>query len=88
MELLGSVEPSQDWGALAGVSVSAQTGIKNGWFPESWGWVLNSTAFVRPTGSPPYVISVFTTGSRRFQEGIALIEQFATAVNTAMAQRD
>jgi beta-lactamase class A len=87
MTLLGDIDPSQDWGALAGLTVSAQTGIKNGWFPESYGWVLNSTAFVLPSDSPAYVIAVFTTGARRYYDGVALIEQFATAVNSAMAQR-
>jgi hypothetical protein len=87
MELMGTVSPWQDWGALAGVSVAGQLGIKNGWFPESDGWQLNSLSFVRPTGSPLYVIAIFADGYALFGDGVAELEQLSIAIHAAMQQR-
>lgn len=83
--LMSTVSPWQDWGALAGVLVSGQTGVKNGWYPEREGWQLNSVGFVRPVSTPSYVIAIFGTGYPDMATGIATIERIGVAINAAMA---
>jgi hypothetical protein len=86
LELLGAVSPWQDWGALAG-AVGDRTGIKNGWYPERRGWLLNSLAYVQPADTPAYVLAVFTDGALLFNDGVAEIERLSVAIHAAMQQR-
>lgn len=85
MGLLSSVDPSQDWGALAGTEgLAIESGLKNGWYPESWGWSTNSVAYVVPADQPAYAIAIFTSGWHSMADGIASIETIAELLNEAM----
>jgi hypothetical protein len=85
MDLLSSVDPSQVWGAVA-AAPSGETGVKNGWYPENGGWVLDSTGFVRDAGSGPnYTIAIFTYGQADFYAGIDTIQQIGQEIYEALA---
>jgi hypothetical protein len=86
LELMGTVSPSQDWGALTGVPAPAVTGVKNGWYPERDGWQLNTLGFAYTVNAPGYAIALFTDGYTLLNEGIAAIEQLSLAINPAMQQ--
>lgn len=85
MDLLSSVDPSQEWGALAGTEGSgAEAGIKNGWYPETDGWALNSLAYVMPEDGPPYVIAISVGGYAYMTDGIETIEEIARILNAEL----
>jgi hypothetical protein len=85
MDLLGSVDPLQAWGAVLLASGAGETGVKNGWYPEFDGWVLNSAGFVKDAdGVPPYTIAVFSDGQPDFYAGIRTIEMIGRQVHQAL----
>jgi hypothetical protein len=81
LTLLTSVDPEQDWGSPAGARNAAETGVKNGWFPEPYGWSLNSLGFVVPEDGSEYVIAIFSSGAEEKDDGIRKVEKFARIVN-------
>ncbi len=85
MELLSSVDSSQAWGAVA-AAPAGETGVKNGWYPEDDGWVLNSTGFVRDAGSGlGYTFAIFTYGQADYYDGIQTIEKIGQEIYEALA---
>jgi Beta-lactamase class A len=88
MSLLSTVDPSQAWGAVVAAPAGADTGVKNGWYPEDAGWVLDSTGFVQGAGSgSDYTIAIFTYSQADFYAGIDTIQQIGQEIYQAMAVR-
>jgi hypothetical protein len=85
MQLMSSVDPVQDWGAVVAGEFEGQTGVKNGWYPEAAGWVLGSVGYVVPDGSgPTYTVAIFTSGWLYFHEGVNSLEGIAGLISTAL----
>lgn len=85
MQLMSSVDPVQDWGAVVAGEFEGQTGVKNGWYPEPAGWVLGSVGYVVPDDGPTYTIAVFTSGWLYFHEGVNSLEGIAGLISTAFS---
>lgn len=85
LSLLGGVDESQAWGAVAGAPEGDATGVKNGWYPEYYGWLLNSVGFVQPEDGPDYTVAVYTAGWSTFGFGVSAIETIAAPVHRALA---
>ena len=80
--LLARVIPSQRWGVgnLAGA-----TGVKNGWLPVRGRWIVNSDGCVQQ-GGRTLCLSVLSTGSRTFAEGVRTVRVAAAAAVRAWAR--
>jgi hypothetical protein len=85
LSLLAGVDEAQAWGAVAGAPPSASTGVKNGWYVEPHGWLLNSVGYVDMAGKSNYTVAIYTAGATRFYAGIDAIEGIAAAIHVALA---
>jgi hypothetical protein len=79
--LMAQVVPSQRWGVGA---VAGATGVKNGWLPVGGRWIVNSDGCVH-RGGRTLCVSVLSTGSRTFAEGVRTVELAASAAVKAWA---
>jgi hypothetical protein len=73
--LMARVISSQRWGVG---SVPGATGVKNGWLPVQGRWIVNSDGCVH-RGSHTLCLSVLSTGSLTFPEGVRTVERAAAA---------
>jgi hypothetical protein len=88
MQLLGRIDPAQDWGVTVAAAFEAETGVKNGWYPESEGWVLNSLGYAIPNdGGSPYLLAIFTSGAHNYYGGVMNIESIAGLLNAQLLSR-
>ncbi|WP_150250489.1 serine hydrolase [Nocardiopsis deserti] len=86
--LMESVAAEQSWGVSASAGPDDTVGLKNGWTPrEANGglWNVNSVGYVAGPGRE-YLIAVLTDGSPDYTTGVALVEEVAAAVTTAMEE--
>jgi len=79
--LMARVIASQRWGVG---DIAGATGVKNGWLPVEGRWIVNSDGCVRQ-GSRTLCVSVLSTGSRTFSEGVRTVEKAAAATVRAWA---
>jgi hypothetical protein len=79
--LLAKVVPSQRWGVG---DVAGATGVKNGWLPVPGGWIVNSDGCVHQ-GARTLCVSVLSTGSRTFAEGVRTVRLAAASAVRAWA---
>lgn len=86
MRLLESVIPAQRWGITAGTAAESgdRVGVKNGWYPGSEGWRVNSVGIVTPRSGSPYAIAIVTDSRPTWDEGIETIESIAKLLNGAI----
>ncbi len=97
LALMQSVVADQRWGASAGVDVGNGSGatlaIKNGWYPETTGWLLNSAGVISLAGggaddagdeATAHVVVVLTEGATTQTEGVRVIEEIAAAINHSL----
>jgi hypothetical protein len=86
MHMLESVIPAQRWGITAGTAAESgdRVGVKNGWYPGSEGWRVNSVGIVTPRTGPPYAIAIVTDSRPSWDEGIDTIEGIAKLLNAAI----
>jgi beta-lactamase class A len=82
--MMRSVVPEQRWGVSAGVPPEGSVAIKNGWYPASGGWAINSIGIVKG-GGKLYAIAVYTTANPSMRSGISTIEAVGRDVYTALA---
>jgi hypothetical protein len=83
-ELLSDIDPDQSWGVSAGAGLAEEDVLlKNGWYPETEGWRINSAGAVEDTGGG-YVMVVLTYRSDTLREGIGLVELIASRINGLM----
>jgi hypothetical protein len=88
LHLLSHVIDSQSWGVGVAAQSDDQTPpndappqvyLKNGWYPEDNGWVVN-TAGVIAHGAEHYVVVVLSDGQPSFRAGVELVETAAAFV--------
>lgn len=82
---MSRVAPWQDWGTTTGAPVDAYAGLKNGWYPEENGWVVNSLGYVIEPDGRAYTIAVFTFGQRDYYTAASTIESIARQVHFELA---
>lgn len=82
-ELMAHVVPAQRWGVG---SVTGATGVKNGWLPVRGRWIVNSDGCVA-RATTTLCVSVLSTGSRTFGEGVRTVERAAAAAVRAWTGR-
>jgi Beta-lactamase enzyme family len=80
--LMAKVIPSQRWGVG---DVAGATGVKNGWLPVQSGWIVNSDGWVHQ-GRRTLCVSVLSTGSRTFAQGVRTVQLAAAAAVRAWAR--
>ena len=73
--LMGQVVPDQAWGVG---HVPGATGVKNGWLPVGGRWIVNTDGCVTARRRT-LCLSVLSTGSRTFAEGVRTVELAASA---------
>jgi hypothetical protein len=83
MGLLESVAPYQAWGT-ANLPPGAESGVKNGWYLEPSGWLVNSLGYVIPEDGPAYTIAVFTLGIDNYYTALATVDSIAGHLHFAM----
>ena len=89
LTLLESVVVGQSWGASAGVDLSVGVdtvlAIKNGWYPEPEGWLLNSAGVITVGAEldepEVHVVVILTQGALTQTAGVGAIEQIGSAIN-------
>lgn len=82
-QLLREVVPDQRWGISGGVPTDAVIENKNGWYPHSAGWTMNSIGHITAPGVD-YTIAILTTGNpeqagHSFEYGQQTSEMLAAA---------
>ena len=80
LHLMSHVIDSQAWGLgvvtrddQRMMEAAPQVYLKDGWYPEDGGWVVNSAGVIA-RGAQHYVIVVLTDGQPSFRAGVELIE--------------
>jgi hypothetical protein len=83
--MMSRVVPWQAWGVALGAPAAAQAGVKNGWYPEPEGWLINSLGYVVPEDGPPYVLAVFSLGVPNYFNAIAEVEVISRLLHLDIA---
>jgi beta-lactamase class A len=83
LSMMRSVVSSQRWGISAGVPAGSSVAIKNGWYPASSGWGINSIGFVT-NGHKRYAIAIYTSNDPSMGYGIQTIQQIASRIYPAL----
>jgi beta-lactamase class A len=83
LSMMRSVVSSQRWGISAGVPAGSSVAIKNGWYPASSGWGINSIGFVT-NGRKRYAIAIYTSNDPSMGYGIQTIQQIASRIYPAL----
>ncbi len=89
IDVLRHVDQSQYWGVSAGVPnvyATRTVALKNGWYPESAGWAINSVGWVKD-GGKLYGIAVYTKPSSTMNDGIATVESISRNIYPAVPPR-
>lgn len=83
IDIMRGVTPDQAWGISAGVPGSVAIALKNGWFPDTNGWGINSMGYVKGNRKR-YAIAVFTQGNASMRTGIDTIEAISAQIYPAV----
>ncbi len=67
--LMERVTPTQRFGVPNGVPANATVGVKNGWYPEPFGWQVNSAGYVH-LGAVTYLAVVMTANNPNENYGL------------------
>lgn len=81
------VIPRQRWGISAGVPHGAAIALKPGWLPFPRNQHVHSFGIIE-TRRATYALSVLSTGSRSYGQGVARVERAARLVNRALWRTD
>jgi beta-lactamase class A len=73
LDLLSNVTDEQAWGVGTARQGSPATYLKNGWYPESDGWVVNSVGIISGQRGD-YVLVLLTDSQPSMEYGIRVIE--------------
>jgi hypothetical protein len=74
LDLMARVIDEQAWGVGVDRNPAIATYLKNGWFPEEGGWVVNSVGILVTGRERHYVVVLLTDSQSSFDEGVRLIE--------------
>jgi hypothetical protein len=84
--LLSDILADQSWGVSAGADQpSTEVFLKNGWYPETDGWRVNSAGIIQ-TPDEGYVLVIFSYPNDSLEEAIALLESVAAPINDYMTR--
>jgi beta-lactamase class A len=87
LDLMATVADDQNWGVSAAAAPGEHTALKNGWYPTSDGWILNSIG--RITGAATdLLIAVLTRGHRSYTPGIRAVEGIAARTRAVVGGED
>lgn len=83
VELMENVDAGQRWGIGAGLSNDgAEIALKNGWLQDDeLAWNVGSTGFIR-SGDTEYAVVVLTSGTETMDDGVAVVEDVASVINS------
>jgi hypothetical protein len=85
---LGRVTEGQRWGVTGGVASfdpEAAVLLKDGWYPEADGWLVNSAGFVIPSdGAPAYALVILGEGFALYDDGLDAVNEIAQMANELM----
>ncbi|PZC42822.1 MAG: Beta-lactamase enzyme family protein [Chloroflexi bacterium] len=86
MRLLDGVAAVQRWGISDGLPPEGpRVGLKNGWYPNSDGWLVHSAGYVLdPDGNPDYVVVVLSADHETLADGVSLVEAIAADLHAAL----
>jgi beta-lactamase class A len=79
LDLMSAVVSDQDWGVSAAAHAGERTALKNGWYPVSGGWILNSVGRITDADSDLLIV-VLSRGHSSYATGIRTVEQVAALV--------
>jgi beta-lactamase class A len=85
--LLANYNESQAWGISAGLQTDASVRVylKNGWYPEPDGWVVNSAGIVDSDTAPAYILVALTNLQPSYEHGVETIEAVAELINSSVS---
>jgi hypothetical protein len=83
LDLMASVASDQDWGVSAAAHAGEKTALKNGWYPVSGGWILNSVGRITDADSDLLIV-VLSRGHSSYASGIRTVEQVAALIREAV----
>jgi len=84
-KLMGSVTGSQTWGVSRGAPLGWDVAQKNGFYPASGPWRVNSVGVVAGPEGQGYTIAILTDGWPDLPDGIAAVERIAEHVADGLA---
>jgi beta-lactamase class A len=80
LHLMAHVIPSQRWGVPAGAPANVTVHVKNGWLPDTGGWVINSIGAFTGHGRD-YKIVVLTRDNPDMTYGVDTVQGVAEVIN-------
>jgi beta-lactamase class A len=80
LHLMAHVIPSQRWGVPAGAPAKVTVHVKNGWLPDTGGWVINSIGAFTGHGRD-YKIVVLTRDNPSMTYGVDTVQGVAEVIN-------
>ena len=87
VDLLSNIFEEQAWGVSAGASEpGAIVMLKNGWYPESEGWRVNSAGAVEDSDGF-YVVVIMAYPTPDLEAGISMLEGIAGRINVYMSSQ-
>jgi beta-lactamase class A len=78
-ELMGSVDPAQDWGIPAAAKTGEDSTVKNGWLPRSADnnlWIINTVGRISG-GDTDVSVAVLSHNNGSMSGGISVVEKVA-----------
>ena len=84
-DLMGRVEPDQQWGVSAAADEGTPFAVKNGWLPNPVLWEINSIGEVTHDGQT-MLIAVLSRDNATEGDGISLVADLAVKTADAVAQ--
>jgi beta-lactamase class A len=79
LDLMSAVVSDQDWGVSAAAHAGEKTALKNGWYPVSGGWILNSLGRITDADSDLLIV-VLSRGHSAYSSGVRTVEEVAALV--------
>jgi beta-lactamase class A len=73
LDLLASVIEDQTWGVGTARAAGEELYLKNGWYPEEEGWVVNSVG-IATSAQGDYVVALLADSQPSFETGVTMIE--------------
>ena len=83
LDLMADVASDQDWGISAAARDGERTALKNGWYPLSSGWIVNSLGRITDADSDLLIV-ILSRGHSSYTSGIRTVEEIATLVRQAI----
>ena len=79
LSLMANVASDQDWGVSAASKDGERTALKNGWYPLSTGWIINSLGRITDADTDLLLV-ILSRGHSSHSSGIRAVEEVAALV--------